>query len=214
MNNFNNADFLSSILGDLNKHKAALRRAVPTATIIDGLELISGPGYNTEKAAAVINSGRAFDPVHPSKHVYAKMALNLLEKIAPQSRNSGSGGQQQPDSRKRSWSSSNQGFGGGGATPRGGGHNSPRTHSSGGRQTTRSQQWKEGGRRDSFRSAHSGSLDGGGMYDRGYSGDRYTRSYGSGSGVYGPDHRGQYHGGYGRGGRGGGRGGGTYGGRF
>jgi hypothetical protein len=47
--NFNNADFLSTILGDLNKHKGALRRAVPTATIIDGLELISGPGYNTER---------------------------------------------------------------------------------------------------------------------------------------------------------------------
>jgi hypothetical protein len=68
----------------LNKHKSALRRAVPAATIIDGLELISGTGYNTEKAAAVINSGWAFDPVHPSKHVYAKMALNLLEKIASQ----------------------------------------------------------------------------------------------------------------------------------
>jgi hypothetical protein len=55
--NFNNADFLSTILGDLNKHKAALRKALPSATIIDGLELISGAGYNTEKAAAVINSG-------------------------------------------------------------------------------------------------------------------------------------------------------------
>jgi hypothetical protein len=58
--NFNNADFLSTILGDLNKHKSSLRRAVPAATIIDGLELISGTGYNTEKAAAVINSGWAF----------------------------------------------------------------------------------------------------------------------------------------------------------
>ncbi len=165
--NFNNADFLSSILGDLNKHKAALRRTVPTATVIDGLELISVPGYNTEKAAAVINSGWAFDPVHPSKHVYAKMALNLLEKIAPSSKNSGSGGDghQQSDSRKRSWSSSNQGGGsGGGATSRGGGFNSPRAASGGGRQTARSQQWKEGGRRDSFRSALSDSSDGGGMY--------------------------------------------------
>jgi hypothetical protein len=55
--NFNNVDFLSTILGDLNKHKNALR---------------------------IINSGWALDSVHPSKHVYAKMALNLLEKIAPQ----------------------------------------------------------------------------------------------------------------------------------
>ncbi len=210
--NFNIADFLSSILGDLNKHKAALRRAVPTATVIDGLELISGPGYNTEKAAAVINSGWAFDPVHPSKHVYAKMALNLLEKIAPSSKTSGSGGRghQHADSRKRSWCSSNQGGGSGvGASSRGGGFNSPRAASGGGRQTARSQQWKEGGRRDSFRSAHSGSSDGGGMHDRRFSGEKHPRSYGDGGGGYGPDYYGQYHSG-----RGGGRGGGAYGGRF
>jgi hypothetical protein len=75
--NFKKADFLSTILGDLNKHKGALRRAVPSATIIDGLELISGPGYNTDKAAAIINSGWACDPVHPSKHVYAKRRSRL-----------------------------------------------------------------------------------------------------------------------------------------
>jgi hypothetical protein len=103
--NFNNSDFLSTILGDLNKHKSVLRRAVPAATIIDGLELISGTGYNTEKAAAVINSGWAFDPVHPSKHVYAKMALNLLEKIGPQN-------QHKNEDRKRSWCASNSGGGG------------------------------------------------------------------------------------------------------
>ncbi len=40
--NFNNADFLTTILGDLNKHKAALRKALPAATILDGLELIWG----------------------------------------------------------------------------------------------------------------------------------------------------------------------------
>ncbi len=116
--NFNNEDFLSSILGDLNKHKAALRRAVPTATIIDGLELIAGPDYNTEKAAAVNNSGWAFDPVHPSKHVYVKMALNLLEKIALSSKADGCGGGNS-DNRKRSWSSSNQGGGSGDLQRRG-----------------------------------------------------------------------------------------------
>jgi hypothetical protein len=106
--NFNNTDFLSTILGDLNKHKSALRRAAPAATIIDGLELISGSGYNTERAAAVINSGWAFDQVHPSKHVYAKMALNLLGKIASQN-------QHRSEDRKRSWSVSNPGGGGGAA---------------------------------------------------------------------------------------------------
>ncbi len=217
--NFNNEDFLSSILGDLNKHKAALRRAVPTATVIDGLELIAGPGYNTEKAAAVINSGWAFDPVHPSKHVYAKMALNLLEKIALSSKAGGCGGSGgSSDNRKRSWSSSNQGGGSGGAaTSRGGGFKSPGAVS-GGRQTARSQQWKEGGRRDSFRSAHSSSSDGGGgAYDRRFSGEKFPRSYADGGRGYGSDYYGQYRRGYsrgGRGGRGGRRGGGAYGGRF
>jgi hypothetical protein len=46
--------------------------------------------------------------VHPSKHVYAKMALNLLEKIAPQNQiGSGSGHQNIPE-RKWSWSRGNQ----------------------------------------------------------------------------------------------------------
>ncbi len=70
------------------------------------------------------------------------------------------------------------------------------------------QQWKKGGRWDSFRSTHSGSSDGGGMYERRNSGGRSVRDYGDGGGGYDDGYRGQYHGGFGRGGRGGGRGGG------
>ncbi len=106
------------------------------------------------------------------------MALHLLEKIAPQNLQ---GGQQRSDSRKRTWSSSNHGessAGGGGA--RGGGHHSASGARGGERQTAGSQQWKEGGRRDSFRSAHSGSSDGGGMYARRYSDGRSAREYGDG----------------------------------
>ncbi len=210
--NFNNADFLSTILGDLNKHKTALRKALPSATIIDGLELISRAGYNAEKAAAVINSGWAFDPVYPSKHVYAKMALNLLEKVAPQNMDGGQSGQRHTDNRKRSWSASNQGGGGGHSGQSRDGHHSSSSVSTGGRQTARSQQWKEGGRRDSFRSSHSGGYasgsDGGGHYDRRYSDGRSAGN--GGSGGFNIGYRGKFDGGYGRGG---GRGGG-YGGRF
>jgi hypothetical protein len=157
-------NFLSTILGDLNKHKSALRRAAPAATIIDGLELISGSGYNTERAAAVINSGWAFDPVHPSKHVYTKMALNLLEKIAPQN-------QHRSEDRKRSWSVSNPGGDGGGDSGSGcsnrcGGHSGAGSSGGGGRQTVRSQQWKEGGQRDSIRSTYSNSSEDGNVYGR------------------------------------------------
>jgi hypothetical protein len=206
--NFNNADFLSTILGDLNKHKAALRKALPSATILDGLELISGAGYNADKAAAVISSGWSFDPVHPSKHVYAKMALNLLEKVAPHNMEGGQSGQRPADNRKRTWSASNQGGSGGGHS----GHYREGQHSSssastGGRQTARSQQWKEGGRRDSFRSGLSGGYtsgsDGGGTYDRRYSDGRQAR--GGGGGGFDHGYRGKFDGGYGRGGGYGGR---------
>ncbi len=61
----------------------------------------------------------------------------------------------------------------------------------------------------SVQSAHSGSSDGGGMYDRRFSSEKHPRSYGDGGGGFGPDYHGQY-----RGGRGGGRGGGGDGGRF
>ncbi len=201
--NFNNADFLSTILGDLNKHKSLLRRAVPAATIIDGLELIFGTGYNTEKAAAVINSGWAFDPVHPGKHAYAKMALNLLEKIAPQN-------QHRSEDRKRSWSFSNSGGSGGGdsgsgCSNRSGGHSGAGTSGGGGRQTVRSQQWKQGSRRDSFRSTYSNSSDDGNAYSRQHNDGRPFRGRGGGECGRGYQHYGQNRGGFGggRGGRGG-----------
>jgi hypothetical protein len=53
--------------------------------IIDGFELICGNNYiyTSEKVEHAISTGWSTDPVHPSKHVYAKTALHLLEKIAP-----------------------------------------------------------------------------------------------------------------------------------
>jgi hypothetical protein len=120
------------------------------------------------------------------------MALNLLEKVAPQNMDGGQSGQQKVDSRKRTWSSSNPGGGFSGAATHRGGNNSTGSTSSGGRQTARSQQWKEGGRRDSFRSTHSGSSDGGGNYDRRYSDGRSAREYGGGGGGYNHGYRGKY----------------------
>jgi hypothetical protein len=99
----------------------------------------------------------SMDPVHPSKHIYAKTALHLLEKIAPapdktpKNVNPGS----QPPGRKRTGSDSNrsdsgtssgtQRFGGGSGS--GGGHGGGSLGSGGGYPTPRSQHWKE--RRDS-----------------------------------------------------------------
>ncbi len=51
-----------------------------------------------------MRAGWANDPVHPNGHIYAKMALNLIEKVAGASglHAAATGG------RKRSWSSSNR----------------------------------------------------------------------------------------------------------
>jgi hypothetical protein len=46
------------------------------------MELICGNSYSLEKAEQVINGGWALDPVHLTKHIYAKTALNLMEKVA------------------------------------------------------------------------------------------------------------------------------------
>jgi hypothetical protein len=80
--NFGEPDFLSSIISDLTKLKFQLRKKLQPATIIDGIELICGEGCGREKAEQTLRSGWAQDPVHPSGHIYAKMALNLIEKVA------------------------------------------------------------------------------------------------------------------------------------
>jgi hypothetical protein len=58
-----------------------------------------------ERKEQTMRAGWANDPVHPNGHIYAKMALNLIEKIAPASNvpdTSATG------SRKRTWSASNR----------------------------------------------------------------------------------------------------------
>jgi hypothetical protein len=80
--NRNNEDFLTSILADLALQRYQLRRVFPSCKIVDGLELICGKGYTRDKVEQVVLSGWTADPVHPNGHIYAKMALNLLELIA------------------------------------------------------------------------------------------------------------------------------------
>ncbi len=54
--------------------------------------------------AQTISAGWAADPVHPNKHIYAKAALNLMEKMANSKPAATGGGPLQ--SRKRTWSAS------------------------------------------------------------------------------------------------------------
>jgi hypothetical protein len=100
--NFQDPDFLPDLLRDLKKQKFQLRKGLAPATVLDGVQLVCGDSM--EKKVQTMRAGWASDPVHPSAHIYAKMALNLIEKVsvvaAPQTAAGGS--------RKRSWSSSNR----------------------------------------------------------------------------------------------------------
>ncbi len=146
--NFSDPDFLVSLLSDLTKFKYQLKKAVTPAIVVDSLELICGNGYSHEKVAQTISAGWASDPVNPNKHIYAKAALNLMEKMANNKPAASGSGLSQ--NRKRTWSASNtsdssgpsgrHGGGGGGSD---GSRGSPGGGGSGGRQSLRSQQWQE-----------------------------------------------------------------------
>ncbi len=145
--NFNDPDFLASLLSDLTKFKYQLRKAVTPAIVVDSLELICGNGYSHEKDAQTISAGWASDPVHPSKHIYAKAALNLMEKMA--NNKPAAPGSGLPQNRKRTWSTSNNSDGSGpsgrhgGSSGGDGSRGSPSGSGSSGRQSFRSQQWQE-----------------------------------------------------------------------
>jgi hypothetical protein len=108
--NFGDPDFISILLADLIKLRYHVRKSVHPVRVIDGIELICGHSYMKEKVVQTINAGWSSDSVHPSKHIYAKMALNLLEKIAPTERavaesSAASDGHQL--NQKRTWSVTN-----------------------------------------------------------------------------------------------------------
>ncbi len=95
--NSGNPDFFSKILSDLTKLKFALRKQLAPATVLDGIELICGTGCSKDRMEQTLRSGWA-DPVHPKPHIYSKMALNLIEKVAGASSPAGSQKMKRSDS--------------------------------------------------------------------------------------------------------------------
>jgi hypothetical protein len=138
VSNFAEPDFLQTILRDLTKMKFAIRKALQSATIVDSLELICGNSFSAEKADQVISAGWSLDPVHPTKHIYAKAALNLIEKIAAGNKQPSAAAQ--PGSRKRTWSTSNRSDQAGGTQ---GGDGPSGGHGKTDRSTSRSRQWPD-----------------------------------------------------------------------
>jgi hypothetical protein len=86
---------------NLNKQKFQLRKCLAPATVLDGVQLVCGENSTMEKKEKMMRAGWASDPMH----IYAKMALNLIEKVAPAADTTGAS---VPGNRKRTWSESNR----------------------------------------------------------------------------------------------------------
>jgi hypothetical protein len=173
MTNFQDPDFIKTLLKDLGRVRSLLKSILPGNTIIDRMELVCGQGYNLEKAVAAARSAWVSDPVHPSNHSFAKMALNLLEAMAPSGilpRGGGSSG------RKRKRGESEQAANSGGK-------------GSGGRSRARnwSDQRRGGGYQQYYpmhhnqQYHHAAPRGRGGHHSGGYGGG-YGRGYGGGGG--------------------------------
>jgi hypothetical protein len=81
--NARDLDFLGTLISDLTKLKHSLRKRLTPAVVLDGIELICGSGCGRDRVEQTLLSGWASDPVHPPTSIYAKMALNIMEKVAP-----------------------------------------------------------------------------------------------------------------------------------
>jgi hypothetical protein len=81
VSNSRDPEILSSILSGLTKLKFLLRKKLAPATVLDEIELICRTGCGKERTEQILRSGWA-DPVHPNQHIYSKMPLNLIEKVA------------------------------------------------------------------------------------------------------------------------------------
>jgi hypothetical protein len=199
--NFQDPEFLPDILRDLTKQKFYLRKCLAPATVLDGIQLVCGESCSLERKEQTMRAGWARDPVHPNGHIYAKMALNLIEKIAP---TSNTGGNSPAVSRKRSWSASNRdegersqdrrssGAGGGGNSGQwrhdGGNRFASGSGSGNGNSTARSATWKYGGKGSGGQGGgHGGNFGGsyGGYDSAGKRGRGNGRGGGGGGGRFG-----------------------------
>jgi hypothetical protein len=190
VSNFTDPDFLQTILKDLTKLRYHLRKTFHPTVVVDSMELICGSGYSLEKAEQVISGGWALDPVHPTKHIYVKTALNLLEKVANTREGPAAA---PPANRKRTWSSSNRSEQDDGGSRGRGASSTPTGSGNRDRSTDRSRKWPEVRRGDGARNYSDGCYSGGsGHGGGGYSGGgprmdnrSYQERYGNSRNSYG-----------------------------
>jgi hypothetical protein len=108
--NARDPDFLGTLISDLTKLKHSLHKRLTPAVVLDGIELICGSGCGRDRVEQTLLSGWASDPVHPNAHIYAKMALNIMEKVAPNPSKPG-----QPEGQRKRKSSESESLAGSGS---------------------------------------------------------------------------------------------------
>jgi hypothetical protein len=78
--NFSDPDYLPTVLADLKKVRDIISREIPTARVLDTLELMMGPGKEDAKTKEeAVRTHWAMDPVHATLHSYYKLASNLMD---------------------------------------------------------------------------------------------------------------------------------------
>jgi hypothetical protein len=83
MVNSGKPDLFLTLLRELQRLGASIRRLLPGPTVIDTMELVCGQNYTEQQAESTCRARWAVDAVNPTAHTFAKMALNLMEKITP-----------------------------------------------------------------------------------------------------------------------------------
>jgi hypothetical protein len=76
--NFDDPTYLSSLLNDLTRIRTTIIQQIPTAVVLDTLEVLIGQGEkNMAAKEEVMNSCWSQDPVHANLHAYFKKHLFL-----------------------------------------------------------------------------------------------------------------------------------------
>jgi hypothetical protein len=80
--NFDDPAYLTSLINDLARVQAAIKKAIPEATAVDTLETLAGQGAkNMDTKVEVVKSCWSQDPVHANLHAYFKLASNTIQLI-------------------------------------------------------------------------------------------------------------------------------------
>jgi hypothetical protein len=83
MLNSGKPDFFLTLLRRLRRLGTSIKSMLQGPVVVDTMELVCGPNYTEQQAETICRAGWAVDAVHPTAQTFAKMALNLMEKITP-----------------------------------------------------------------------------------------------------------------------------------